>query len=240
MRSLSTNGPKGIIHMMTKKDILAASILSADFGQLATEIKTVEDAGADWIHVDIMDGHFVPQIALGPVLLRACRAAATCPLDVHLMVENPDKRLETYVEAGADWLSVQVETSPHIDRVLRRIRELGAHPGIVLNPGTPAASIKEIIHLVDLVLVMTVNPGYSGQSFLGSVMHKVCEIRTMLDEAGSKARLEVDGGISAETVSQALAAGADTFVAASAIFKHTEGPAAGTRALIEAIQAARG
>lgn len=239
-RYLSTCTAKGIIHDMAVEDIVSASILSADFGHLADDIKAVEDAGADWIHVDIMDGHFVPEIALGPVLVRACRKAAKVPLDVHLMVDDPGNRLETYIDAGADWLSVQIETSPHIDRVLRRIRELGAHPGIVLNPGTPAASLQEVIDLVDLVLVMTVNPGYSGQSFLTSVMRKIGEIRAMLDAAGSSARLEVDGGISPSTIAQVMQAGADTFVAASAIFKHDDGPAAGTRDLIEAIRAARG
>lgn len=225
---------------MTTQRLLSPSILSADLTRLAEDIHAVEEAGADWIHVDIMDGHFVPEIALGPVMVRACRKATSLPLDVHLMVEKPGDCIKTYVDAGADWLSVQIETVVHSDRVLRAIRDMGAHPGIVLNPGTPAATLKEVLPLVDLVLVMTVNPGYSGQSFLPHVMAKVTEIRGMLDASGSTAHLEVDGGINAETLPAALEAGADTFVAASAIFKHPEGPGAGVHALRDAIRTVRG
>jgi len=237
---LSTGWAKGIIVRMTKRRLLSTSVLSADLGCLAEEIHSVEGAGADWIHVDVMDGHFVPEISFGPVIVKACRAATSLPLDVHLMVEDPGSRIASYIDAGANWLSVQIEACVHIDRVLRAIRERGAHPGIVLNPGTPAASLKEILHLVDLVLVMTVNPGYSGQSFLPHVAHKVAEIRSMLDETGSSARLEVDGGIAPATVPVMIEAGADTFVAASAIFKHPQGAAAGTMELIEAIRGLEG
>ncbi|MBN2555350.1 MAG: ribulose-phosphate 3-epimerase [Anaerolineales bacterium] len=225
---------------MANRRLLSTSVLSADLGCLAEEIRAVEEAGADWIHVDVMDGHFVPEISFGPVIVKACRAATSLPLDVHLMVEDPGIRIASYIDAGANWLSVQIEACVHINRVLQAIRELGAHPGIVLNPGTPAASLKEILHLVDLVLVMTVNPGYSGQSFLPHVAHKVAEIRSMLDEIDSSARLEVDGGIAPATVPIVIEAGADTFVAASAVFKHPQGPAAGTLELSEAIRGYKG
>ena len=219
---------------MTKNFIIAPSILSADFLRLGEQLAECESAGADWIHVDVMDGHFVPNISMGPVIVEACRRATSLPLDVHLMIEQPERHLEAFARAGADHLTVHVETCPHLHRTLQQIKELGCKAGVTLNPGTPAAALQPVLHLADLALVMSVNPGFSGQAFLPETVAKVAEIRSMLDAINSPAWLEVDGGISAETLPHMRAAGADAFVAASAIFKHPAGITNGIQALRQA------
>ena len=216
---------------MSKKFLIAPSILSADFTQLREEILTVENAGADWIHVDIMDGHFVPNMSMGRKALEACNRATNLPLDVHLMVEKPEEFIEWYAKSGADRLTVHVEASPNIHRVLQRIRELGCKVGITLNPGTPATSLDAVLHLVDLVLVMTVNPGFGGQKFLPETLPKIREIRHKLDQINPEALIQVDGGISSTTITQTIEAGAQIFVAGNAIFKHPDGPGVGVATL---------
>ncbi len=219
--------------MMKKEMIIAPSILSADFLQLGQQLAESEAAGADWIHVDVMDGHFVPNLTMGPFIVAACRSGTRLPLDVHLMIEEPERHLQAYAEAGASTLTVHVEACPHLHRTLQQIRALGCKAGVALNPGTPASAVAPVLHMVDLVLAMTVNPGYSGQAFLPEVTPKVAELRHMLDELGSDAWLEVDGGISAETLTQVLQAGATACVAASAIYRHPQGIPAGIEALRE-------
>jgi ribulose-phosphate 3-epimerase len=211
--------------------IIAPSILSADFLNLQEQIAACEAAGADWIHIDVMDGHFVPNLTMGPFIVEACRRATRLPLDVHLMIEQPERLLEAFVQAGASHLTVHVETCPHLHRTLQHIKSLGVKAGVVLNPGTPAIAIEPVLRLADLVLVMSVNPGFSGQAFIPEAAGKVAEIRGMLDSLGSSAWLEVDGGISADTIRTMRAAGADAFVSASAIFGHAQGIAAGIHAL---------
>jgi ribulose-phosphate 3-epimerase len=215
--------------------IISASILSADFSHLADQIHQAETAGVDWLHVDVMDGHFVPNLTMGPFIVATARHLTSLPLDVHLMVDNPDVMIPWYAEAGADRISVQIETCPHVYRTLESIRALGKSPGIVLNPGTPAASIKEVLHLVDMVLVMTVNPGFSGQSFLPAAISKISEIRRMLDESESRAMIQVDGGICANTLPLVYSAGARVIVSATCIFKYPGGIAAGVQALRDSI-----
>jgi ribulose-phosphate 3-epimerase len=215
--------------------LIAASILSADFSQLGDAIRRAEEAGADWIHIDVMDGHFVPNLTMGPVVVEACRRATGLPLDVHLMVERPDHLLRSFAEAGADSLSVHPEAGPHVHRTLASIRDLGLRAGVVLNPGTPPSAVQEVLGIVDLVLVMSVNPGYSGQEFIPSTMEKVRRIRSWIDERKLDVRLQVDGGIDAQTIPLAAEAGADAFVAASAIFAHPQGVKAGVAALRDAL-----
>jgi ribulose-phosphate 3-epimerase len=211
--------------------VIAPSILSADFTRLGEEIAACESAGADWIHVDVMDGHFVPNLTMGPLIVQACKRATKLPLDVHLMVEKPENLLEAFAQAGANRLTVHVETCPHLHRTLQQIQSLGVKAGVTLNPATPVMMIEPVLPMVDLVLVMTVNPGFGAQTFLPEMLSKIAEIRGMLDELNSAAWLEVDGGISDKTITSLLAAGADAFVAGNAIFKHPEGPAAGVHAL---------
>jgi len=216
--------------------VLAPSILSADFTQLGAELAAAEQAGADWIHVDVMDGHFVPNMTIGPLVVEACRRATRLPLDVHLMIEQPERYLEAFAQAGADRLTVHVETCPHLHRTLQQIRDVGVKPGVTLNPGTPAVLLKEILPMVDLVLVMTVNPGFGAQAFLPETLSKITEIRQMLTSLNSPAWLEVDGGVSEKTLPALLAAGANAFVAGNAVFKHPQGVAAGLRALKNVIR----
>jgi ribulose-phosphate 3-epimerase len=219
--------------MPAKTPVLAPSILSADFTRLGEQVFACEQAGADWIHVDVMDSHFVPNLTFGPLILQACRRATTLPLDVHLMIEKPEAMLEAFAGAGASRLTVHVETCPHLYRTLEQIRELGVLPGVTLNPSTPAVALKEILPLVDLVLVMTVNPGFGGQKFIEASLDKIAEIRQMLDSIGSTAWLEVDGGVSAETLPRLRDAGADAFVAGNSVFTHRNGIQAGVAALRE-------
>lgn len=221
---------------MNKRYLIAPSILSADFTHLGDQITTAQNAGADWVHIDVMDGHFVPNLTMGPFIVKTCSQITDLPLDVHLMVENPDALLPAFAEAGASHLTVHIETCPHIHRTLQSIRELGCSPGITLNPGTPASHIEPVLPFVDLVLVMTVNPGYSGQSFIPEVLPKISRLRALLDDINPDARLEVDGGINPDTIPETVEAGADVFVAASAVFGHPQGIAAGIQAMRDALK----
>ena len=214
-----------------KPYILAPSILSADFTCLGKELAECEAAGADWIHVDVMDGHFVPNLTMGPFIVEHVRRVTPLPIDVHLMVDQPENFLEAFAAAGASHLIVHVETCPDLPGILKRIKLLGCKAGVTLNPATPASTLAPALPLADLMLVLTVHPGYSGQVFMPEMLPKVAEVRQMLDAAHSSARLEVDGGITPQTLPEVRAAGADTFVAAYAIFKHPDGIAAGIRSL---------
>jgi ribulose-phosphate 3-epimerase len=216
---------------------LAPSILSADFAALGEAIRAVEAAGADLIHVDVMDGHFVPNITIGPPVVRSLARVARAPLDVHLMIADPDRYLEAFVEAGAAMLSVHVEVLPHLHRTLSRIRALGARAGAVLNPSTPVVAIEEVAELLDFVLVMSVDPGFGGQSFIPRSERKVAAVRALLDREGSTAAIEIDGGIDTTTIGRVVAAGADIVVAGAAVFGHGD-PASAIRALREAAHAA--
>jgi len=218
-----------------KNYILAPSILSADFARLAEEISTVEAAGADWIHVDVMDGHFVPNITMGPFIVETFRRITSLPLDVHLMIEKPERYLEAFAKAGASGLTVHVETCPDIVATLRQIKSLGCTAGAVLNPETPVGKIQPALAEADLILVMSVHPGYSGQRFIPETVSKVSEIRKKLNALRSSAWLEVDGGIDVESLPRMKEAGATAFVAATAVFKHPEGAAQGVRTLRDVI-----
>ena len=215
--------------------LLAPSILSADFLNLQDEIRMCETAGADWIHIDVMDGHFVPNLTMGPFIVGACRRATKLPLDVHLMIEQPERFLEAFAEAGADHLIVHVETCPQLADTLQRIKALNCKAVVTLNPDTPADSIESVLPLADGVLVMSVHPGYSAQSFIPSSTAKVAEIRKKLDTIGSQAWLEVDGGINSEIAPRLKEAGATTLVSANAIFHHPMGISAGIQALRAAL-----
>ena len=195
---------------------IAPSILSADFARLGEEIKAVEAGGCDYIHVDVMDGHFVPNLTLGPPVIRSIRAVTGLPLDVHLMISPAQPHLEAYAEAGADIITVHVEADPHLDRSLQMIRDFGKRAGVALNPATPASTLRHVIDAVDLILVMSVNPGFGGQSFIRSQLEKIQEIKEMIDDRDIE--LEVDGGVNAETASEVIAAGANVLVAGSAVF----------------------
>jgi ribulose-phosphate 3-epimerase len=198
---------------------LSVSILSAKFGRLAEEVRAAEAGGADWIHVDVMDGHFVPNITIGPDVTRAINDATKLPLDVHLMIEKPERYLEAFANAGANWLGVHVETCPHLHRTIQHIKELGVRATVVLNPATPLVSIETIVCDVDMVLLMTVNPGFGGQEFIQSVLPKVRQCRRMIDAQRAPVLLEVDGGVNLETIDELVSAGVDVFVAGSAVFK---------------------
>jgi ribulose-phosphate 3-epimerase len=212
---------------------LAPSILSADFAALGRDVAAVERGGADQIHVDVMDGHFVPNITIGPLVVSALRRVATRPLDVHLMIENPDRYLDAFVGAGADMLSVHVEAVPHLHRTLAHIRKLGARPGVVLNPSTPVTAIEEVIDELDFVIVMSVNPGFGGQSFIPRSLDKIRRVKSVLTSAGSAAPIVVDGGIDAGNAAAVVAAGAGVLVAGNAIFASGD-PERATRELREA------
>lgn len=197
---------------------IAPSLLSADFGHLADDVAMCERGGADWLHVDVMDGQFVPNLTFGAKVIETVRGLTKLPLDVHLMVVEPEKYFDDFARAGATGLTIHVEAAPHLHRQLQRIRELGCAAGVALNPATPLESVREIVDDIDLLLVMTVNPGFGGQQFIEGSVGKVARARQMLDAAGSRAVLEVDGGINRETIARVHDAGADTFVAGHAIF----------------------
>ena len=209
---------------------IAPSILSADFSNLGRDIRAVQRGGADLIHVDVMDGHFVPNITIGPVVVSAIKRVATVPIDVHLMIEEPDRFIEDFAKAGADMISVHVEVVPHLHRTLSLIRRLGVQAGAVLNPSTPAAMLEDIAREVDFVLLMSVNPGFGGQSFIRQSLEKLQRVRDVLTRAGSSAPIEIDGGVTADNAAEIVAAGASTLVAGHAIFGGPD-PEAATRAL---------
>ncbi len=211
--------------------ILAPSIIAADFTRLVKEIAACETAGADWLHLDVMDGHFVPTITIGPLFVEACRRASTLPLDVHLMITEPEKHIEAFVEAGADNITVHVETCHDLPGIVRKIQSLGCTAGIALNPATPVLALDSALPSAELILVMSVEPGFSGQAFMLETIGKVEEIRRKLDALRSPAYLEVDGGINSETLPLMKNAGATAFVAGNAVFKHPRGAAQGTRIL---------
>ncbi|MEB3359195.1 MAG: ribulose-phosphate 3-epimerase [Synechococcales bacterium] len=204
-----------------KPIVVAPSILSADFSRLGEEIKAIDEAGADWIHVDVMDGRFVPNITIGPLIVQAIRPLTNKPLDVHLMIVEPEKYVEEFAQAGADHITVHAEhnASPHLHRTLTQIQELGKKAGVVLNPGTPLDLIEYVIDVVDLVLIMSVNPGFGGQSFIPGVLPKIRKLRQMCDERGLDPWIEVDGGLKPSNTWQVLEAGANAIVAGSAVFK---------------------
>ena len=197
---------------------IAPSILACDFTRLGEELAAVEAAGADWIHVDVMDGHFVPNLTLGPPIVEAVRRSTNLPLDVHLMIEEPEKSIADYVKAGADTVAVHAETCPHLHRSLGQIREAGARACAVLNPATPASAVEMVLGEADQVLVMTVNPGFGGQRFLASCLPKIEALRAWIDERKLDVALEVDGGVARDTIGAAARAGADVFVAGTAVF----------------------
>lgn len=198
--------------------MIAPSILSADFTQLGSEVRAVDEAGADIIHVDVMDGHFVPNITIGPLVVKAIREVTQKPLDVHLMISNADTYVESFVEAGADWITVHVEACTHLHRTVTRIRELGRKAGVVLNPATPLTAVDYILEEVDLVMLMSVNPGFGGQSFIASTLEKTWQLKNRIDTLGLNVGIEIDGGISSQTIAQAAEAGANIFVAGSAVY----------------------
>ncbi|HDH88254.1 MAG TPA: ribulose-phosphate 3-epimerase [Desulfobacteraceae bacterium] len=200
---------------MTK---IAPSILSADFTKLGEEIKALEKAGADYIHIDVMDGHFVPNITVGPMIVKAARKVTNLPLDVHLMIVNPERYIDDFVRAGSDLITVHVETVTHLHRLLGVIRDTGIKAGAALNPATPLSSIEHVLNNLDMVVLMTVNPGFGGQSFISEVLPKIEELKKMIDQKGMEVNIEVDGGINIENIAQVARAGANVFVAGNAIF----------------------
>ena len=205
-----------------RSHMIAPSILSADFSRLGDEIRAVEAAGAEVIHVDVMDGHFVPNITIGPLIVKAVRAITTLPVDVHLMITDPDRYLQDFIEAGADWISVHVEACTHLHRTLAAIRSNGKKAGAVLNPATSLTTLEYVLADVDMVMLMSVNPGFGGQFFIESSLEKIRRLRAMLDIVNPQAGIEVDGGISPATIARVAAAGANIFVAGSAIYGHKD------------------
>jgi ribulose-phosphate 3-epimerase len=198
--------------------MMAPSILSADFTRLGEEIRAVENAGADIIHIDVMDGHFVPNITIGPLVVASVRKITELPLDVHLMIEDADRYIDDFAKAGADWITVHVEACPHLHRTVSRIKELGKKAGAVLNPATPLGTLDEILADVDLVMLMSVNPGFGGQSFIRSSLNKIKTLKNMIEDRGLEVGIEVDGGVSPATIKDVAGAGANIFVAGSAVF----------------------
>ena len=202
--------------------LIAPSILSADFTRLGDEIKAVEAAGADWIHIDVMDGHFVPNITIGPLVVKAARRMTDLPLDVHLMIEKPERYIQAFADAGSDLISVQVETCSHLNRTIQMIKETGARAGVVLNPSTSLSTLDWELENVYLVMLMSVNPGFGGQKFIPSCLDKTRDLRKIIDEKKLETLIEIDGGVNENTIGDISAAGADIFVAGSAIFKKSD------------------
>lgn len=215
---------------------IAPSVLAADFTKLGEQVKEAESAGADWIHIDIMDGRFVPNITMGPFIVEAIRRVTALPLDVHLMIVEPERYVSEFANAGADSISVHIEASPHLHRSLTQIKDLGCRVGVALNPHTPAESLSEVIDLLDIVNVMTVNPGFGGQKFLPRMMSKIATLRAMVGDEHRKVDIEVDGGINESTISSAVQSGANVMIAGSNIFKHPKGITAGIQSLRHALE----
>jgi len=211
--------------------ILAPSIIAADFTHLGDQLAACESAGADWLHVDVMDGHFVPNITMGPLIVEACKRASNLPLDVHLMIENPDRYIADFARAGAAHILVHAETCPNLPETIRQIKALGCKAGVALNPPAPASLLEDVLPALDQVLVMTVHAGFGGQAFMPEMLPKIAMLRRRLDELGSAAVLEVDGGIRESTLRSAYEAGARAFVAGTAVFRHPQGIAAGIKSL---------
>ena len=212
---------------------LAPSILSADFAHLADQVRSVTEGGATLVHVDVMDGHFVPNITIGPPVVKSLRKATELPLDCHLMIENPDQYIPDFVEAGADWISVHQEACVHLNRVLHHIKEHGALAGVVINPATPVETLSEVLDIVDYILVMSVNPGFGGQKFIAGAVHKIRRLAEMRLARGLNYRIEVDGGIGLDTVADVVRAGAELLVAGSAVFGHGD-PKSNAQKLLKA------
>ena len=215
---------------------ISPSILSADFTRLADQVREAEEAGVDYIHVDVMDGHFVPNITIGPLVVKALRPITKLPLDVHLMIENPEFYIEDFSKAGADIITVHQEATPHLHRTIQQIHDLGIRAGVSINPSTSVRTLDEIISDVDLILVMSVNPGFGGQSYIHSCTNKIRKVREMLDDRGVSADLEVDGGVNVDTINEVISAGANAFVAGSAIFNDKNSVAENVSALREKIK----
>ena len=215
--------------------LISPSILSADFTNLGVDVRACEKGGADMIHIDVMDGSYVPNITFGPDIVKACRRITNLPLDVHLMIVEPEKHLKSFIDAGADIVTVHFETCPHIHRTLQTIREMGAKAGLTFNPGTPMDSLNYLGDLVDQVLIMSVNPGFGGQKFIPISLKKIAAAKSMLEKWNSEAVIQVDGGISAQTIAEVYQAGARNFVAGTAVFGHPGGIAAGIAALRAAL-----
>jgi len=222
-----------------ERTVLSPSLLSADFGNLAEQVRAVERGGAGAIHLDVMDGHFVPNLTIGPPVVKAVDRISSLPLDVHLMIEEPDRYLDAFREAGADWISVHVEAVHHLHRTVTRIRQLGASPGVVLNPATPLVELEEILEDVDFVLLMSVNPGFGGQSFIPSSLSKVAALKKIITGRGLGTRIEVDGGVDAENAADLVRAGADILVAGNAIFGKGD-PVENARRLLRRMREAEG
>ena len=221
---------------MAPKIMIAPSILSADFARLGEEVQAVEAAGAGQIHVDVMDGHFVPNLTMGPVVVEALRRVTDLPLDVHLMIEQPERYLVAIADAGANVLTVHIEVATHIHRTLQRIRELGLQSGVALNPGTPVSTVGDVVGELDLLLVMTVNPGFGGQQFIEGSIDKVKEARALLDANNPRADLSVDGGIGLHNAERVASAGANVFVAGSSLFNASNGAGEAVKALQAAVE----
>ncbi|MDY6866862.1 MAG: ribulose-phosphate 3-epimerase [Chloroflexota bacterium] len=218
--------------------IIAPSVLAADINHLGDQVQEVVSAGADWIHVDVMDGSFVPNISFGPNIVKAVRKITSLPIDVHLMIETPERHLQAFAEAGTNHITVHYETCPHIHRTMQRIREMGMSPGIVINPGTPVGMLRELTRDFEKILIMTVNPGFGGQAFIESMLDKIHRTKTLLQETGSSAQIQVDGGINKDTIKPCYEVGATNFVVGTSIFKYKDGIAAGIQALRGALQQA--
>jgi len=216
--------------------IIAPSLLAADINHLSDQVQEVVAAGANWIHVDVMDGNFVPNISFGPNIVNAVRKITSLPIDVHLMIVQPERHLQAFANAGADHITVHYETCPHIHRTLQTIREMGKSPGIVINPGTPMSVLRELTHNFDSVLLMTVNPGFGGQAFIETMVDKIRRTKKLLQETESTASIQVDGGIDSSTIKACYEAGATNFVVGTSIFKNKEGISAGIQSLRDALQ----